>query len=199
MVSKADAQLLDLSADDRADLMTSLKTIELRSKSLKEFVHNFRSINQVPEPELKTIPVKLLLDEVNSLFLKEFEKENITFCPPDLKESLSVFADKNLTMQVLINLVKNAIEAMSNYKENKRITIAFEKMGRYVNMYVSDTGCGIEAEGLEQIFIPFYSTKKGGSGIGLSISKQIMQKQGGDISVQSVPGKGSVFTLTFSS
>jgi two-component system, NtrC family, nitrogen regulation sensor histidine kinase NtrY len=199
MVSKADAQLLHLSADERADLMTSLKTIELRSKSLKEFVHNFRSINQVPEPELKTIPVNLLLDEVNSLFLKEFERENITFCSPDLKESLSVFADKNLTMQVLINLVKNAIEAMSNYKENKRITIAFEKIGRYVNMYMSDTGCGIEAEGLEEIFIPFYSTKKGGSGIGLSISKQIMQKQRGDISVQSVPGKGSVFTVTFSS
>jgi len=101
-------------------------------------------------------------------------------------------------MQVLINLMKNAMESMSNYKEGKDIHIEVGKEGnRYVNINISDTGCGIAAEDIDQIFVPFYSTKKGGSGIGLSISQQIMQKQKGNIMVRSSPGKGSVFTLNF--
>jgi signal transduction histidine kinase len=111
----------------------------------------------------------------------------------------SIYADKNLTMQVLINLIKNAMDSMSNFKEGKRIKIEINKEGnRFVSIHIADTGCGIAPEDLEQIFIPFYSTKKGGSGIGLSISQQIMQKQRGDITVRSSPGRGSVFTLSFS-
>ena len=102
-------------------------------------------------------------------------------------------------MQVLINLIKNAVEAMSNYKENKCIKISAEKIGqRYINLHNGDIGCGIPEENLEQIFIPFFSTKKSGSGIGLSISQQIMQRQKGDISVRSSMGEGSAFTMTFS-
>ena len=198
MVSKAESEMRKLSDEERQDILTSLKTIEQRSKSLKEFVQNFRSVNHVPEPAMKKMEIQELVDEVHSLFIKELEKENITLYISEVKEPFTIYADKNLTMQVLINLIKNAIEAMSNFKENKSITLAIEKMGRYINLFVTDTGCGIAAEDLEQIFIPFYSTKKGGSGIGLSISQQIMQKQRGDISVRSIPGKGSVFTLTFS-
>jgi signal transduction histidine kinase len=101
-------------------------------------------------------------------------------------------------MQVMINLMKNGIEAMSNMKDYKILSLTMEKIGRYVNLSVSDTGCGIAPEHIDQIFIPFYSTKKGGSGIGLSISQQIMQKQKGDISVRSVEGRGTEFILTFS-
>ena len=102
-------------------------------------------------------------------------------------------------MQVLINLIKNAVEAMSNYKENKYLRISMERLGRrYINLHIGDTGCGIPQENLEQIFIPFFSTKRSGSGIGLSISQQIMQRQKGDISVRSSMGEGSTFTMTFS-
>jgi signal transduction histidine kinase len=127
------------------------------------------------------------------------EKENIFLQVNDLKDSVLVYADKSLTMQVLINLIKNAVEAMSNYKENKYIRISTEQVGkRYINLHITDTGCGIPEENLEQIFIPFFSTKKSGSGIGLSISQQIMQRQKGDISVRSSIGEGSTFTMTFS-
>ena len=197
-MNKAESGGQQLSEEDRKDIMISLKTIEQRSKSVKDFVQNFRSVNQIPEPLLESVPIDELLDEVHNLFFTELNRENITIKIHSLKELCMVFTDRSLTMQVLINLVKNAIEAMSNYKENKSITLKVERMGRYVNLSIADTGCGIAAEDLDHIFIPFYSTKKGGSGIGLSISQQIMQKQRGDISVQSVPGKGSVFTITFS-
>jgi nitrogen fixation/metabolism regulation signal transduction histidine kinase len=198
IVSRAEQEMRTLSNDERNDVLTSLKTIEQRSKSLKEFVQNFRSVNQIPEPKLERININELIDEVGSLFIKELQRENIRLTIVEPKEVFLIYADRSLTVQVLINLMKNAIESMANLKEDKTIFIAVEKIGVYINLSVGDTGCGITSEDLEQIFIPFYSTKKAGSGIGLSISQQIMQKQKGDISVQSVSGKGSVFTLSFS-
>jgi two-component system nitrogen regulation sensor histidine kinase NtrY len=198
MMQQADGDMAILTEEDRDDVMTSLKTIEQRSRSLKEFVTSFRRVNQVPEPELQRISVKGLVYEIHSLFKKQAENDNIRIEIADFKEPYTILADKNLTMQVMINLVKNAIESMNNMKEFKTISMHAEKVGRYLNLSVSDTGCGIAAEEIEQIFIPFYSTKKGGSGIGLSISQQIMQKQKGDICVRSEPGKGTEFILSFS-
>lgn len=198
MMSTADADMGKLSVEERQDVMTSLKTIEQRSRSLKEFVTNFRSVNHVPEANLQRMSVKGVVDEIYSLFKKETDKDNIRFVVPDFNQSYTILADKNLTMQVMINLVKNAIEAMGNMKEHKTLFFKIEKVGRYLNLSVCDTGCGISQEDVDQVFIPFYSTKKGGSGIGLSISQQIMQKQKGDISVKSVQGRGTEFVLTFS-
>jgi two-component system, NtrC family, nitrogen regulation sensor histidine kinase NtrY len=197
-MNKAESASQPLSEEDRKDIMISLKTIEQRSNSVKNFVQNFKSVNQIPEPVLERLAINELLDEVHNLFFTELKRENVTMKIHSLKEPCIVHTDRSLSMQVLINLLKNAIEAMSNFKENKSISLNVEKMGRYVNLSIADTGCGIAADDLDHIFIPFYSTKKSGSGIGLSISQQIMQKQRGDISVQSVPGKGSVFTVTFS-
>ena len=199
MLEDAQAQDRKLTDEERNDLMDSLKTIDHRSQSLKEFVQNFRTVNTIPEPKLIKVVLGELVKEATHLFTKEFEKENIFLQITDLKEPILVYADKSLTMQVLINLIKNAVEAMSNYKENKCIKISAEKIGqRYINLHIADTGCGIPEENLEQIFIPFFSTKKSGSGIGLSISQQIMQRQKGDISVRSSMGEGSAFTMTFS-
>lgn len=199
MIEEAENQERKLTDDERLDLMQSLRTIDSRSRSLKEFVQNFRTVNTIPEPKLDKITLDELLREATQLFTREFEKENICL---KMNRSISgdqVYADRNLTMQVLINLIKNAVEAMGNYKENKIIEITAEKTGRrYLQLHIMDTGCGIPAEDLEQIFIPFFSTKKSGSGIGLSISQQIMQRQKGDISVRSTPGRGSMFTMTFS-
>lgn len=198
MVIKAEAESRKLSADERQDVLESLKTIDQRSKSLKEFVHNFRSVNQIPEPDLKLVPVKELIDEVTQLFAKELEKENISLSLQELDPTLLIYADRSLTMQVLINLFKNAVESMSNFKEAKSISIRVEKAGsRFVLIHITDRGNGIAPEDLDQVFIPFYSTKKGGSGIGLSISQQIMRKQRGDIAVRSVLGRGSEFSLSF--
>lgn len=199
LVEQAEAERRKLTEQERTDILDSLKTIDQRSRSLKEFVHNFKSVNQVPEP----VPAKLKLDEILSevarLFDQEFQREQIVFHRTD-RVTATVYADRMLTMQVMINLVKNAIEAMSNFKEQKSISMDVEREGaNFVNVHIADTGCGIDVDDLQQIFVPFYSTKKNGSGIGLSISQQIMQKQKGNITVRSAPGRGSVFTLSFAS
>lgn len=198
MVEKSESDNRKLTMEERTDMLDSLRTIDQRSKSLKEFVQNFRSVNQIPEPVLAKLSVKEIISEVSHLFAAELAKHNISLHTENGHVTHSIYADKNLTMQVLINLMKNAIESMSNYKEGKDIRIEVGNEGtRYVNINITDNGCGIAPEDIEQIFVPFYSTKKGGSGIGLSISQQIMQKQKGNIMVRSSPGRGSVFTLNF--
>lgn len=197
MVTAAEAENRKLSADERQDVLESLRTIDQRSKSLKEFVRNFKSVNQIPEPEMTKITVQVLVNEIRQFFIKELDKENIKL-HVNAGEDIFIYADKSLTMQALINLMKNAVEAMTNMKEGKVIRLSVDKTGHhFTNLHIADNGCGIPAEEIDQIFIPFYSTKKGGSGIGLSMAHQIMQKQKGDLSVVSVPGKGSVFTARF--
>ncbi len=189
-------QARELTAEEREDILESLKTIDQRSRSLKEFVQNFRSVGQIPDPHLTQLSVGEVIHDTIQLFAKDFEMKNIQFT---LRSGdFTIYADKNLTQQVLINVMKNAMEAMSHLNDGKKIEIDATPMGtRFATVTIRDTGTGIAPEDLEQIFIPFYSTKKNGSGIGLSISQQIMQKQKGDITVQSEPGKGSVFTLRF--
>ncbi len=197
MVVKSRDENRELTEEQRQDVMTSLRTIDQRSRTLKEFVHNFRMVGQVPEPMLQKINAREMMEDALVLFSKELEKEKIE-CTLHLADDVLVYADRNLTQQVLINLLKNAMEAMSNMKDHKRIDIRVAKEGnRYAHLHIRDWGTGISTEDLEQIFIPFFSTKKGGSGIGLSISRQIMQKQKGDITVESEIGKGSMFTVSF--
>jgi signal transduction histidine kinase len=197
MVTKSEDENRELTMEERTDIRDSLRTIDQRSKSLKEFVLNFKSVNQISEPVLTRVDTAELIKEIACLFAPEFTRENIAV-QIEMGAANSIYADKNLTMQVLINLIKNAMDSMSNFKEGKSIKIETGKEGnRFVSIHISDTGCGIASEDIEQIFIPFYSTKKGGSGIGLSISQQIMQKQRGHITVRSSPGRGSVFTLNF--
>jgi two-component system, NtrC family, nitrogen regulation sensor histidine kinase NtrY len=199
MLKQAQEANRELLPEEKVDLMESLRTIDSRSNSLKGFVQNFQSLNRVPDPRLTTTSVIDMVNEATRLFTREFARENIDLRVEVPKDPVCVQADRELTMQVLINLIKNAVEAMSNYKEDKSILINVEKIGRrFIKLHVIDTGSGISAEHLDQIFIPFFSTKKGGSGIGLSISLQIMQRQRGDLSVRSEPGRGSAFTMTFS-
>lgn len=197
LVEQAEAERRKLTEQERTDILDSLKTIDQRSRSLKEFVHNFKSVNQIPEPVMANVKLDEVLSEAARLFDQEFQREQITFLRSE-KVTATVHADRMLTMQVLINLLKNAIEAMSNFKKGKTISMTVEREGAsFVNVHIADSGCGIDLDDLEQIFVPFYSTKKSGSGIGLSISQQIMQKQKGNITVRSSPGRGSVFTLSF--
>lgn len=197
LVEQAEAEHRKLTEQERADILDSLKTIDQRSRSLKEFVHNFKSVNAVPEPILARVSLDELLGEVIRLFDQEFQREGVSFHRID-RLSATVLADRSLTMQVLINVVKNGIEAMTNFREGKTISITVEREGaNFVSVHIADSGCGIDSDDIEQIFVPFYSTKKSGSGIGLSISQQIMQKQKGNITVRSSPGRGSIFTLSF--
>jgi signal transduction histidine kinase len=111
---------------------------------------------------------------------------------------LTLIADDKLLAQVFINLIKNSVEAFDNRMKDNEIAInAFKDPGGRIIITVKDNGPGMDAEILEKIFVPFFTTKESGSGIGLSLSKQIMQLHNGNITCDSTPGFGSTFTLIF--
>ncbi|MBL7844146.1 MAG: ATP-binding protein [Cyclobacteriaceae bacterium] len=186
-----------LQKEQIADIHLSLQTISKRSENLIQFVKEFRSLTHIPKPRLQSFLVCTLLDEIAILHKKELNEKNIKLIieldPPDL----TILADRGLVEQVLINLVKNASQAFEE-QESKQIIIRgyFNDKMRPV-IAVKDNGTGIDPEALEKIFIPFFTTKKTGSGIGLSLSRQIMRQHQGSLTVKSTVGEGTEFFMRF--
>jgi len=182
---------------DLEDMYLSLQTISKRSAGLIRFVKEFRNLTQIPEPKLAEVPVEELLEELALLHKKELSDQSINVTINVNPENLFILADKTMIEQVLINLIKNAIQAFDE-QTNRRIELsAFSNEEGRAIISVKDSGAGIDAEALEKIFIPFFSTKKTGSGIGLSLSKQIMRQHDGSITVKSMLGEGTEFLLRF--
>ncbi len=186
-----------ISDDQLADIHLSLQTISKRSENLIQFVKEFRSLTHIPKPKPQTFLVCTLLDEISMLFKKDMVEKNIrlqlSIDPPDL----TILADRGLIEQVLINLVKNATQSFED-QANKTIFIsAYYNDKQRPVISVRDTGVGIDPEALEKIFIPFFTTKKTGSGIGLSLSRQIMRQHQGTLSVKSTVGEGTEFFMRF--
>lgn len=180
------------------DLEEALEVVATRSRSLVDFVAAYRSFTAIPMPRIQTISAQRLLDNVVALALAD-KKENpvqllLIVEPPDLMLS----ADPGQLEMVLLNLIKNAREAFKSVAPENAIHLragANNKGRAYLE--VEDNGPGIESGLLEEIFIPFFTTKPTGSGVGLSISKQIMQLHGGDIRVRTDVGRGARFVLEF--
>jgi two-component system nitrogen regulation sensor histidine kinase NtrY len=183
--------------EEMEDMHLSLQTISKRSEGLIRFVKEFRNLTHIPKPRLSEVAVKELLDEVSILHKKELADRGIVINVTVSPDNLLILADKTMIEQVLINLVKNAIQAFDEQPDKKIELTAFaNEKGRAV-LSVKDNGAGIDSEALEKIFIPFFSTKKTGSGIGLSLSKQIMRQHEGRITVKSKLGEGTEFLLRF--
>jgi signal transduction histidine kinase len=160
-------------------------------------VKEFRSLTHIPKPKLASIKIGILLDEVAMLHKKELLEKGIMLECSVEPNDLTITADKTMTEQVLINLVKNAIQSFEEH-ENKIITIKAyytDKMRAVIS--VKDNGTGIDPEALEKIFIPFFTTKKTGSGIGLSLSRQFMRQHQGTLTVKSTVGEGTEFFMRF--
>jgi nitrogen fixation/metabolism regulation signal transduction histidine kinase len=186
-----------LNKEEINDLVESLAIAESRSKGLVNFVQTTKSLTRIPKPSFREIKVKDLFIRIKDLFKKELELSNIelkfTLKTPDLV----LKADLELIEQVLINLIRNSIEAFKETPEPQIELLAeYNNTGR-PTIKVRDNGIGINKENLNQIFIPFYSTKKDGSGIGLSLSRQIMKLHKGRIEVESEKGKGTCVRLEF--
>jgi nitrogen fixation/metabolism regulation signal transduction histidine kinase len=182
-----------------ADLEEALDVVASRSRSLMDFVEAYRSFSTVPQPRTETLSTARLLDRVVALVAADLKKANITFITPAIDPQLTITADAGLIEMVLINLIKNAREAFT-YPSTAIPTITLHALSNTkgnVQILVTDNGPGIEPELLDEIFIPFFTTKTTGTGVGLSISRQIMQLHGGDLSVSSAPGKGSIFIMGF--
>ncbi len=179
------------------DVTEALLTINRRSQGLMRFVHAYRSVALIPKPQFRIFPVRELFQRVEKLLQDKLRRQGIDFRVEIEPLSLEMTADPDLTEQVLINLLLNAMEALVGCG-NPHILLSsrMNERGRVV-IRISDNGPGIASEAREKIFIPFFTTKKEGSGIGLSFSRQVMRLHGGVIAVQSPPGGGSVFTLRF--
>jgi signal transduction histidine kinase len=175
--------------------LSGLNTIEETGKGLLDFVEKYRSLTSLPKPNLCKF-------NIDSLFLKckilmeSNISGNIKIITRVNPEDIAIEADYAQIEQILINLIKNAIESLSGKKNGIIYLKAFHADGGKL-IQVEDNGAGISNEIIDDVFVPFYTTKKDGSGIGLSLSKQIMQNHNGTISVNSSPDNGSVFTLKF--
>ena len=179
------------------DLEIGIETIKRRSESLLKFAETYRNLNKITKPDMKKIFVRDLFENLYQLMEPTLDQKNIEMDIVLQDTGLVLEADGSLVEQVLINLIVNAKEALKD-KEDARIVLSASITDRQkVSIKVSDNGTGIPEDVLENIFIPFFSTKKTGSGIGLSLCKQIMMLHKGNINVHSVPGEGSVFTLQF--
>jgi nitrogen fixation/metabolism regulation signal transduction histidine kinase len=175
--------------------LASLEAIQKRSEGLKQFVENYKSIAKVPEPSLSLVSIKELIEQVHILLKRDLEKESIEFSFKIIPANLQVTADEKLLEQVLINLVKNAMQALV-VQDNKSISIvAFEVNGSPC-IQVKDNGPGIAEAEMDNVFLPFYTTKSEGSGIGLNLSKQIMRAHKGKLTLESREGE-TVFSLIF--
>ena len=179
------------------DLRDALDTIEKRSQGLLHFVESYRKMARIPRPEFKHLQVQELFGRVIKLLAPAAENKGISIEVQVEPLSLSVLADPDLIEQALINLLKNAIEAIQP-ESNGHIQLegVLDRRSK-VQLKITDNGPGIPAEVMNQIFVPFYSTKPTGSGIGLSLSKQIMRRHGGSLRVQSQQGGPTMFTLRF--
>jgi len=186
----------ELKEEGAEDLREGLSTIENRSRGLIKFIDAYREYTSLPKPKMATVRLKDLIDHVAQLMRTELKKTPINFHYECSSEYLTIQADIEMVEQVLINLLKNAIEALSE-TENPKLELigSYDEMA--VKIEIIDNGPGIIKEALEHIFVPFYTTKRTGSGIGLSLSRQIMQMHNGSITVESDPDVRTAFTMRF--
>ncbi|HEK20202.1 sensor histidine kinase [Mucilaginibacter sp.] len=181
---------------DLEDIELGIDTIKRRSEGLLKFTESYRSLNKITKLDLNRVLVRDMFENLNSLMTPTLEKKNIELDIILRDPALTIEADVNLLDQVLINLLVNAIEAVKDREEPQIILQAEQQSGKLL-IKVVDNGVGMPPELLDKIFIPFFSTRKTGSGIGLSLCKQIMLLHKGNIQVQSNEGKGSAFIMTF--
>jgi nitrogen fixation/metabolism regulation signal transduction histidine kinase len=182
----------DQSKESVEDLQEALKTIEKRGNGVMDFVNAYRDFTTIPKPNKQYLTINELLESTIALTSPELEKVGVDF-ETGIEGDFSVFADPSLMEQVLINLIKNASEARS--KENPCVELRAYQTNERCIIEVEDNGMGIENEALSKVFIPFFTTKKTGSGIGLSLSRQIVQMHGGEITVKSEINKGTTFRI----
>ncbi|MEO6290757.1 MAG: HAMP domain-containing sensor histidine kinase [Ginsengibacter sp.] len=179
------------------DLELGIDTIKRRSEGLLKFAETYRNLNKITTLNLKKIYVRDLFESLYQLMQPTLEQKNIEMDIVLKDTDLILQADTNLIEQVLINLVVNAMEVVKDRPEPRIVLSATTMNTKKVILKVSDNGTGMTEEVMDKIFIPFFSTKKNGSGIGLSLCKQIMMLHKGNIHVQSIEKEGTVFTLQF--
>ena len=187
--------LLSLSDTPDEEIRSGLQTISTTGKGLLAFVESYRRFTRIPTPEPSLFYVKAFIDRMVELARHQNTCKNITFHTDIFPADLIVYADENLISQVVINLLKNAIQAIGTQADGKIEISARCNDSEEILIEIKNNGPVIPPEIADHIFIPFFTTKEGGSGIGLSVSRQIMRLSGGSITL--LPGKETKFVLKF--
>jgi len=179
------------------EIQGALQTINKRSTGLMNFVETYRSLTKIPEPNFAVVNMKELIQHVHTLMKKEVQKKSISLAITIEPDTIEVQIDEQMIEQVLINLIKNSVQALGGAEDGRILIRGFyNKRGR-PTIQVTDNGPGILDDVIDKIFIPFFTTKRSGSGIGLSLSRQILRLHGGTITAKSIPNKETIFTMTF--
>ena len=187
----------EINTESLEDVKSALDTISKRSEGLLHFVDDYRNLTRIPVPNFQIIKVSDLFGRIQKLFVDRFQLKKIDYTCLIEPSDLELTADPDLIEQVIINLVVNSISALSA-AVSPMIKLVGKIDGRGGTIIqVIDNGAGVPEALLEKIFIPFFTTRKEGSGIGLSLSRQIMRAHKGGITVHSLPDKETVFTLRF--
>jgi len=177
--------------------LKGLDIIDERAQGLLDFVDKFRSLTLIPTLTLSVFSVKELLINIERLFASDIEMKNIALSVDVIPDSLRLTADKQLIEQVIINLMTNAIQALETKPERRIKLNAFTDYQGKTWIQVADNGEGISEENVDKIFVPFFTTKEKGSGIGLNLSRQILRLHKGKIHFTSIPGQETVFSVVF--
>lgn len=186
------------SAEDWEDLQVSIQTIEKRSKGLVKFVSGYGEVAKMPEPVLKTTEISALVSDVIRLEQAVFLASDTLLSFTNYVGFVSLDIDPEMIEQILINLLKNALEAFEDgINQVKEVSVSLERREAVMIISVVDNGAGMSQDVLDQIFIPFFTTKSGGSGVGLSYSRQVMKAHKGNLKVNSGVGAGTKVELHF--
>ena len=184
-----------LSKEALQDAIQSASIIEERSSGLVEFIERYKKLTGLPPMKIERFPAGELIPRVEQLFKEEFKENGIRFLCPS-KCNITLEADRNMLEQVLINLVKNSVEAVQNTLDPEIELSCYRESGKHICLSVRDNGEGIPEDKLEQVFVPFFTTREEGSGIGLSLCRQIIRSHNGRTHIESVPGEGTRVLIT---
>lgn len=186
-----------ITTDTISTTLKGLNVIKDQGKGLLAFVESYRQLTRIPEPQKHSFRVSQLFERLGVLFNSMMKSDNISLEFSIADPFLEISADQNLISQVLINLLKNAFEANDGAVNGKIIISASLNRDARPEICITDNGPGIPPENIDKIFVPFFTTRENGSGIGLSVSRQIMRMHGGSLKVRSIPEKETTFCLCF--
>ncbi|MEX0618297.1 MAG: ATP-binding protein [Pseudohongiellaceae bacterium] len=190
-------QLADNESEQYHDVSRSIESIASRSEGLIGFVDAYRTLSNLPRPDFGEISLERLFSRIETLFKEKLNENNIVMESSVKPRGIVLTADINQLEQVLMNLVSNALDAFHGKEEGKIQLDGFRNANGKTVIQVRDNGEGISREVMENIFTPFFTTKSKGTGIGLSLSRQLARLNKGSLTASSIAGSGSVFNLTF--
>jgi len=184
--------------EEAGKLMDGLQMIESTGKGLMDFIEEYRRLSLLPPPKKEKLRLADALEGIMILFEDEARERDIKLSMELEETGLEIHADPHQFEMILLNLMRNALDSLPEDKQGNEVWIHARSIEKGAEITVGDNGTGIKEDLLDQVFVPFFSTKENGSGIGLSLIRQIMNKHDGSIALDSAEGKGTVVTLLFS-